>query len=208
MESIDDLLADIKAEYEEKEKPKTPKKQQPLKEERSPQLPQIPAPQTQVYWQNNLSRSSPEDNLLAEIKAEFEEQNKPSQAKKQPTLKWEESRQQLPSVPLPLEQVSWQKTIVPSSAENSLLVELKAEVEEKQKEEELKKQQQLKEEQLRQEQIKQQQRQALTKEAQEWLKKLNIRSAEGLWFEEFAYDYPSKLEAAIDYLQALRETKP
>lgn len=208
MESIDDLLADIKAEYEEKEKSQTPKKQQPLKEERSPQLPPIPAPQAQVTWPNNLAPSSPEDNLLADIKAEFEEQKKPCQPKKQPTLKWEESRQELPSVTLPLERVSWQKTIVPSSAENSLLVELKAEVEEKQKEEELKRQQQLKAEQLRQEQIKQQQRQALTKEAQEWLKKLNIRSEEGLWFEEFAYDYPSKLEAAIDYLQALRETKP
>ncbi len=207
MESIDDLLADIKGEYEEKEKPKTPKKQQPLKEEPSTQLPQIPAHQTQVYWQKNVAPSSPEDNLLAEIKAEYQEKAQPKPAKEQQPFP-EKRSPQLPPLPPRQAQVSWQKTIVSSSAENSLLVELKAEVEEKQKEEELKRQQQLKEEQLRQERIKQQQRQALTKEAQEWLKKLNIRSAEGLWFEEFAYDYPSKLEAAIDYLQALRETKP
>ncbi|MCL1471284.1 salt stress protein, Slr1339 family [Argonema antarcticum] len=207
MESIDDLLADIKAEYEEKEKPIPPKKQQPLKEECSPQLPQIPAPQTQVYWQNNLAPSSLEDNLLADIKAEFEEKSQPKPPQKQQPFP-EKRSPQLPPIPPRQAQMSWQKTIVPSSAENSLIVELKAEVEEKQKEEELKRQQQVKEEQIRQEQIKQQQRQALTKEAQEWLKKLNIRSEEGLWFEEFAYDYPSKLEAAIDYLQALRETKP
>lgn len=150
MESIDDLLSQLKAEYEEKAQPKQPPKQQPLPEKRSPQLPPIPPRQTQVYWQKN---------------------------------------------------------VVPSSAEYSLIDEIKAEFEEQERAEELKRQQQIKEEQLRQERIKQQQRQALTKEAQEWLKKLNPHSEEGLWFEEFAYDYPSKLEAAIDYLQALKETK-
>ncbi|MGC1393851.1 MAG: hypothetical protein WA828_06180, partial [Coleofasciculaceae cyanobacterium] len=70
--------------------------------------------------------------------------------------------------------------------------------------------QRLKEQQLNEDKIKLQQREkqrkeALTKEATEWLKNLNFSSEEGLWFEEFAYSYPSKLEAAIDYLQALRE---
>jgi len=36
-----------------------------------------------------------------------------------------------------------------------------------------------------------------TQEANEWLKKLDPLSGEGLWFEEFAKNYPSRLEAAI-----------
>ncbi|HEY9893673.1 MAG TPA: hypothetical protein V6D37_18130, partial [Candidatus Sericytochromatia bacterium] len=104
-----------------------------------------------------------------------------------------------------------------SPAEDSLLAELKTEFEEQQRTEELKKQQKLREEetkkeqQLQEEKIRVQQREqrrreALTKEATEWLKTLNPRSDEGRWFEEFSYSYSSKLEAAIEYLQALRET--
>jgi FMN phosphatase YigB (HAD superfamily) len=98
-----------------------------------------------------------------------------------------------------------------------LLAELKAEFKEQeqaeelkrqqqQREEQLRKEQQLREEQLRAEQRRQRRREALTQEATEWLKNLNPRSEEGRWFEEFSYSYPSKLEAAIDYLEALRET--
>jgi len=39
--------------------------------------------------------------------------------------------------------------------------------------------------------------------AREWLKMLDPLCGEGLWFEEFAKNYPSKLEAAI----ALMESK-
>jgi hypothetical protein len=150
MESMDDLLAQLKAEYEEKDNPKKPKVQQSLPEQPRQQTPVAPTPQTPVLQTTNFKLGH-EDNLLAELKAEFEAQEQ---------------------------------------------------------EAELKKQQQLQEEQRRQEQIKQQQRQALTQEAQAWLKKLNPRSEEGLWFEEFSYEYSSKLEAAIDYLQALKEVKP
>lgn len=51
-----------------------------------------------------------------------------------------------------------------------------------------------------------QQRQALTQVAQKWLKQVDIRSEEGLWFEEFAYNYDSRLEAAIEYLEALDQS--
>lgn len=47
---------------------------------------------------------------------------------------------------------------------------------------------------------------ALKEKAQEWLKNLNPRSEEARWFEEFSYSYDSKLQAAIDYLEAMRET--
>lgn len=47
---------------------------------------------------------------------------------------------------------------------------------------------------------------ALREKAQQWLKNLDLRSPEGRWFEEFSYSYEDKLQAAIDYLEAMRET--
>ena len=47
---------------------------------------------------------------------------------------------------------------------------------------------------------------ALQEKAKQWLKKLNPQSEEGRWFEEFSYSYENKLQAAIDYLEAMRET--
>ncbi len=49
-------------------------------------------------------------------------------------------------------------------------------------------------------------KQALREKAQQWLKNLNLRSEEGKWFEEFSYSYEDKLQAAIDYLEAMRES--
>jgi len=43
---------------------------------------------------------------------------------------------------------------------------------------------------------------AISKTATEWLKKLDPLGGEGLWFEEFAKNYPSRLEAAIALLQS------
>jgi hypothetical protein len=57
------------------------------------------------------------------------------------------------------------------------------------------------------EQRRQQRRKALQRKAEAWLKELDIQSDEGLWFEEFAYSYDSRLAAAMDYLQALEETR-
>ena len=159
MESIDDLLAQIKAEYQEKEQGKQSKKQPLFQEEEFTSPPPVPPFfQSKSTEQNWVSPA--DDSLLAQIKAEFEEQQQAEELKKQQQLR----------------------------------------------EEQLRKEQQLREEQLRVQQREQRRREALTQEATEWLKKLNPRSEEGLWFEEFSYSYSSKLEAAIDYLQALRET--
>jgi len=49
-------------------------------------------------------------------------------------------------------------------------------------------------------------KEALRETAKEWLKNLNPRSEEGKWFEEFSYSYEDKLKAAIDYLEAMRES--
>lgn len=52
----------------------------------------------------------------------------------------------------------------------------------------------------------QRRKEALREKAKKWLKNLNPRSEEGKWFEEFSYSYEDKLQAAIDYLEAMRET--
>lgn len=155
------------------------------------------------------------DDLLAQVKAEYQEQEQGLKPQKTPLFKEEEFKSPVPTPPTYQPQPSSQNWVSP--AEESLLAQVKAEFEEQRQAEELKRQEQLREEQLRkeqqlrEEQLKAQQREqrkraALTQEATEWLKNLNPRSEEGLWFEEFSYSYSSKLEAAIDYLQALRET--
>ena len=144
------------------------------------------------------------DDLLAQVKAEYQEQEQAKQPKQKPLFQEEEFKSPPPVSSTYQPQPSPQKFV--SAAEDNLLAQVKAEFEEQARAEELKKQQQLREEQLLKEQRRKREREALTQEATEWLKNLNLRSEEGLWFEEFAYSYPSKLEAAIDYLQALRET--
>ena len=49
-------------------------------------------------------------------------------------------------------------------------------------------------------------KEALREKAQQWLKNLNPSSEEGQWFEEFSYSYEDKLQAAVDYLEAMRES--
>jgi hypothetical protein len=144
------------------------------------------------------------DDLLAQVKAEYQEQEQAQQSKQKPLFQEEEFKSPPPVSSTYQPQPSQQNWV--SAAEDNLLAQVKAEFEEQARAEELKKQQQLREEQLRKEHRRKREREALTQEATEWLKNLNLRSDEGLWFEEFAYSYPSKLEAAIDYLQALRET--
>lgn len=187
MESIDDILAQLKSEYQKKDNPGQQKQQPPPKIEKAiePQLPKLPPPGS-----GGKSFSSSEDTLIQ---------------KKQPSAKMEKAID--PKLHNLSSSASGKRSYSPASPEDALLSQIKTEFAEQDKAEELKIQQQIKEEKLRQEQIKQQQKQALTKEAEAWLKKLNPRSAEGLWFEEFAYSYSSKLEAAIDYLQALKETQ-
>ncbi len=156
MGEMDELLAQLKAEYAQPEK--------------SPTSPSLPKKQPQS------GTTKPIDNLLAEVKAEFEGE------------------------PAKLEQKRSQSTINPknlSSSQNqtksdNLIQDL---------------QQEDKAERERKQQDRERRRtEALKQKAREWLDNLDPKSDEGLWFEEFAYAYESKLEAAVDYLQALRES--
>lgn len=159
MESIDDLLAQLKAEYQEKDFGSNQKKQPPVQEEEVNSPPPVSSAYQAQPAQSHFSTSA-DESLLAQVRAEFEEQERTEKLKRQQKLKEEQIQQE----------------------------------------------QQLREKQLQQEQRRQRKREALAQEAAEWLKNLSPRSEEGRWFEEFSYSYPSKLEAAIDYLEALRET--
>ncbi|MEM9214591.1 MAG: hypothetical protein AAGD25_09615 [Cyanobacteria bacterium P01_F01_bin.150] len=55
----------------------------------------------------------------------------------------------------------------------------------------------------RQRQLEEQRKAELLKKAEIWLKGLDPNSDEGFWFESFAVNYPSKLDAALDYLDAM-----
>ncbi|MGB7440510.1 MAG: hypothetical protein WA919_05540 [Coleofasciculaceae cyanobacterium] len=160
MESVDKLLSQLRAEYQQqdteikqKEKLPSPTKQSSSKSAISKAKPQSQQPN----W-----LATAEERLLEEVKAEFKEKEQAEQLKRQ----------------------------------------------EKQREKRLREEKERQEKQLKEQQIQQKKREALTEQATEWLKNLDLHSEVGLWFEEFAYSYPSKLDAAIDYLQALKETQP
>lgn len=88
----------------------------------------------------------------------------------------------------------------PEASADPLLSQLKTQYTDHDQAIALQKQAQLEAEQRQQQRVQQQRRAALTKRAQTWLKQLDPHGGEGVWFEEFAANYPSRLDAAIDYL--------
>ena len=144
------------------------------------------------------------DDLLAQIKTEYQEKDSGKPPAKKPLLD-EDDLKSPPTNSSTYQPISSSPSSI-SPVEDSMLSQLKAEFEEKERETQRKRQQQQQEEKLKVKQRQQRQQEALKQQAQEWLNNLKPHSEEGLWFEEFSYSYPSKLEAAMDYLQALRET--
>ncbi|MDB9320055.1 salt stress protein, Slr1339 family [Nodularia spumigena] len=124
------------------------------------------------------------DKILAELKAEYEAKPVKPQPQKNSAKSF------TPQPPKSL------------SLDDRVLAELRADFAAQDEAEELEKQQELAQEKIRQAQIKAKKIEALKVEAQKWLKTLDPFSSEGLWFEKFAESYPSKLEAAIEYLQS------
>ncbi|MEH1837460.1 MAG: hypothetical protein V7L20_01540 [Nostoc sp.] len=123
------------------------------------------------------------DKLLAELQAEYKEVQPEQQSKSAIAKSF-----------IPLSPKS-------ASLMDNLLAEIKADFAKEDAAIELKRQQELEQEGIRQEQLKAKQLKALKVEAKEWLAKVDPLSSEGLWFERFAESYPSKLEAAIEYLK-------
>ncbi|BAZ68836.1 MAG: hypothetical protein KME28_02025 [Pelatocladus maniniholoensis HA4357-MV3] len=126
------------------------------------------------------------DKLLAELQAEYQQQSN-EQPKQQPNTA-------TPNIHQPSSKSA--------SLIDKLLEEVKTDFAEQDQAEKLRIQQKLEQEKIKQEQIKAKQREVLKQQAKDWLAKLDPFSPEGLWFERFAERYSSKLEAAIDYLQA------
>jgi hypothetical protein len=104
----------------------------------------------------------------------------------------------------------------PPPADNRLLEQLKSKYTTQDQAEELRQQQEqqqaerqrqheAQQKQQRLEQLKRERRSQLAKTAQTWLKQLDPKSTEGIWFEEFSCNYGSRLEAAIEYLEALQD---
>lgn len=112
------------------------------------------------------------------------------------------TRPQSPTVPQPRSE-----PVAPQPAPN-LLETMRAEHEQQQAEAKLEQQRQAQQKQRRLEQLKQQRRAELTEKATQWLRELDPKSSEGRWFEEFSCNYESRLEAAIDYLEALHDVNP
>lgn len=125
------------------------------------------------------------DKLLSQIKAEYENEQAPQQPPQANVFKSF-------SPPEPKS----------SSIMDNILAEVQADFAAHDAALELRKRQEIEQEKLQQEQRKAKQREALKQQAQNWLDKLDPFSSEGLWFERFAESYPSKLEAAIEYLQS------
>jgi hypothetical protein len=209
MESMDDLLAQMKAEYEQKHLKKSPESSENVK-------PQSPIP---AVMNNSNFSSSPLDNLLAEVKAELEKppENKSQKSQTNASVNYANSsatenllKQVKEDLEKPISMTrqplkSFKNNI--SQEESPLVKELKNEFEEKKKEEKIRQEQELIEAKKQEEIRLKRKREGLRKKAEEWLKKLDPNTDEGLWFEEFSYAYESKVDAAIDYLEALRETR-
>ena len=124
------------------------------------------------------------DKLLAELKAEYSEQKPQQHQLKANSIK-------------PVSKMEQES----NSLIDNLLAEVKADFEQKDLAEKLQKQQEQEQERIKQEQLKAKKLEELKKQAEDWLAKLDPLSLEGLWFERFAEGYPSKVEAAIEYLQ-------
>ncbi|MGB6295362.1 MAG: hypothetical protein WBF90_04155 [Rivularia sp. (in: cyanobacteria)] len=135
------------------------------------------------------------DKILSELQAEYQ------QSTNSPPEKTEEVKKK--KIKLDSEASS---SLFTSSSRgdviDNILAEVKKDVQEKQLLEDQQKQQKLEQERIRLEKIKAKQLEALKVQAQEWLEKLEPLSSEGMWFESFAKSYPSKLEAAIEYLNS------
>jgi hypothetical protein len=183
MSNMDDLLAKIKAEYEQKQKPQS--STSPLDNLVEQMQAEFQTSKTTAPIANNnakdlLSRNSVSsgnsnvDNLLTDFQSSF--QSKKSQQVNNPSLD--------PLV-TQIKNEYQQKDIEEVEAASKANLEV-----------------------IRQKELQEQRkRKALETKAQEWLKNLDPNSEEGLWFEEFSYAYETRLAAAIDYLDALGETR-
>ena len=196
MNEVDKILSQLKAEYQDKQQ----KTQQQTNKAKSPR-----ENRSKSTEQNS---SSAIDNLLATVKSQYQNKQNSSNSN-QPTedifanLKTEFERKKAASQQRQIKLSSNKKA---SKVRENLIEQLRSDYQRKKTVVTQNRTQNnlaaIQQEELR----RQRTRKALTRQAQQWLKNLDPNSDEGLWFEEFSYSYESKLEAAIDYLEALHQS--
>ena len=159
MESIERLLGELKAEYQASQTNAELKSQAPA---------QAQAPSNATFKTSDINLYAGSlDKDLAQIKAEYEAQNK--------------------------------------AQEVASLEPLKAEHEAQNKAQEVASLQPQPAEKVAEPQLDVQTHRQKVRQAQVWLKKLDKNSDERYWFDQFAFKYSSRIDAAIDYLQAVNE---
>ncbi|MEM9508874.1 MAG: hypothetical protein AAGA16_14530 [Cyanobacteria bacterium P01_E01_bin.35] len=193
--NMDDLLAQLKNEFEPKQRTNPQAGKSPIPQAKPPHS----APQPSM------------EQMLSELSYELEFGTRPNRS----------SHQQTTPSALPVEPKQNPSNSAKYRQRLNALIDSdyqqqeqkrEAQLAEKKRQEEAKiaeqqrRQQELIEAQQRAELREQRRKEALRETARQWLKNLNPRSEEGKWFEEFSYSYEDKLQAAIDYLEALRET--
>lgn len=205
MGEMDELLAQLKTEYAQPEQPSTSRGVQaegaiascggaisdprPEFEENPSGTGDSPLP-PRSQEQSKPQITEPIDNLLAEVKAEFErEPTKLKQGRSHYTLN-------------PKNSSSSKNT----SNSDNMIEDLQQQDQAEDRAEQERKHQEIIAQKQKQQEKERRRTEALKQKAQEWFNNLDPKSDEGLWFEEFAYSYESKLEAAIDYLKAIRES--
>lgn len=190
---MDDLLAQLKNEFEPKQqgKPNNNKAQPPQSTTSKASMEEM---LSQLREELESGRGRPNNTSSKSTPSKSETTVKPSQ-NNQDTAKY---RQRLNA----LIDAEYKKQVEKREAK---IEELKRQ-EEARIAEQKRRQQELIEAQKREELRERRRKEALKEKAKEWLKNLNPRSEEGKWFEEFSYSYEDKHQAAIDYLEAMRET--
>ncbi len=167
MESIDRLLAELRAEYQESQRKSAElKSQRIVQPEPLLEATAVPSGQVIVTSSKNLDFGT-FDSDLAEIKAEYEKQAQAQEIAKQEQLLAEDEAQN--------------------------------------KTQEIVKQEQQQVETVIQQQVPVRTHREKVRQAQVWLKNLSKDSDERFWFDQFAFKYSSRIDAAIDYLQAVNE---
>jgi hypothetical protein len=134
------------------------------------------------------------EDLLAQMKAEYQKRDKET-----PIPSPSPSQEKEPSL------TEFKVNKATASSTDGILQALALENQEREQQEVIHRQQEALERQKTEALKQKRKREALTKKAKQWLDKLDTKSEEGRWFEEFSYAYDSPLEAAITYLEALGE---
>ena len=178
-ESIDDLLEDLGVDSPTSSPPPTPFS---TVRESSPSSSSTPTSSFSVP----SHQAAATDSVLAQVKQQYAAEEAERERQRQEALEADRLLQQQ------LEEQARQQQLAE---------------ERRQRELEAQRQREWEAEQERLRQLEEQRKAERLKKAQDWLKELDPNSDEGFWFESFAVNYPSKIDAALEYLSAMEQAE-